>query len=304
MDNMNRHGLSRDIPEPVKREVRQRCGFGCINCGNAIYQYEHVEPEFADATYHDPNCIVLLCGACHDRVTRKLLSKASIKSRIKTPKCKEIGFSFGPFDIGSDPPEIVLGTIVARNAKTLIRICGDDVFSIRPPETNGGPFILDARFFNANGRPILDIVANEWRSSSDNWDVEVVGPRITIRKALGNFALILRSEPPRRLVIERMAMAHKGMHIRCEEGKAFQVSTPGGAIFHATDCESDDWRVGIEVDESRIKVGQGGTMRVTANTSIAGGGGLPKLQRLPRNAPCSCGSGLKFKKCHGKDGAP
>jgi hypothetical protein len=214
-EKINTHGLSRDIPDPVKREVRKRCGFGCISCGNAIYQYEHLNPTFADAAKHDPNCIVLLCGACHDRVTRGLLSKRSMKEIAKNPKCTESGFSFGPFDVGCDPPEIMLGTILARNAKTLIRICGDDVFSISQPEDSGGPFRLDARFFDANSKAILDIVANEWRSSAENWDVEVVGSRISIRKALGVFALILRSEPPGRLVIERMEMNHKGISISC-----------------------------------------------------------------------------------------
>jgi hypothetical protein len=291
----NKHGLSRDIPDPTKRKVRQRCGFGCINCGNAIYQYEHVDPEFADAIKHDPDSIVLLCGACHDRVTRGFLSKESVKDRTKNPKCKESGFSFGPFDVGSDPPEIVLGTILARNAKTLIRISGDDVFSIRPPEESGGPFILDARFFDADGRPILDIVANEWRSSSDNWDVEIIGSRITIRKELGNFALVLRSEPPRKLVIERMDMVHKGIRISCQEGKAFQAIAPDGSTFGATGhIESADWLVGIDVSETGVKVGQGGTMRFLGPPMVGGG------RRLPRNAPCFCGSGLKFKRCHGR----
>jgi hypothetical protein len=65
-----------------------------------------------------------------------------------------------------------------------IRICGDEVFSISGPADLGQPFLLNARFFDQNGQPILDIVENEWRSSSENWDVEVVGPRISIADAL------------------------------------------------------------------------------------------------------------------------
>lgn len=30
----------------------------------------------------------------------------------------------------------------------------------------------------------------------------------------------------------------------------------------------------------------------------------PKVQKVGRNDPCPCGSGLKYKKCHGKPGAP
>jgi hypothetical protein len=296
MSEVNKHGLSRDIPDPVAREIRQRCGFGCVNCGSAIYQYEHVDPEFADATSHDPNRIVLLCGTCHDLVTKRFLSKETIKEKAKTPKCKERGFSFGPFDIGNDPPEIALGLVLARNARTLIRICGDDVFTIRAPEQPGGPFLLDARFFDADNKPILDIVANQWRSSSDNWDVEIKGPRITIRKALGNFALILRAEPPARLVIERMDMTHKGIRISCQEGKAFQVIAPDGSTFSTEICcESDDWLVGFDVTETSVAVGRGGTMKVRGPSMAA----APPTQPS-RNAPCFCGSGLRFKHCHGR----
>jgi len=257
----------------------------------AIYQYHHVDPVFADATKHESKCIVLLCGGCHDRVGRGLLSIDTIKKRGDKPKCKESGFSFGPFDIGSEPIEIKLGTILARNTKTLIRVCGDDVFSICPPEEDGGPFILDVRFFDADGTSILDIVANEWRSWSVNWDVEIKGTRIFIRKSPGNFTLILRSEPPQRLVIERMDMFHEGMRLCCQEDKSFYAITPHGTVFEATTCELEDCIVGIDVAESRIEVGRGGTMRVP---------GTVMMGRISRNAPCFCKSGLRYKRCHGR----
>jgi preprotein translocase subunit SecA len=34
-------------------------------------------------------------------------------------------------------------------------------------------------------------------------------------------------------------------------------------------------------------------------TGARGGGGQAKADKVPRNAPCPCGSGKKFKKCHG-----
>lgn len=33
MTENNKYGLTRDIPEDVKRKVRKRCGFGCVICG-------------------------------------------------------------------------------------------------------------------------------------------------------------------------------------------------------------------------------------------------------------------------------
>ena len=305
MARVNKFRLSDEIPDPIKREIRQRCGFGCVICGSAIYEYEHVDPPFSEAKEHNPDHIVLLCGHHHRLVTKGLLSKQTVKEAASRPKCKEKGFSLGPFDIGHEPPVIVLGTITARNAKTLIRISGDDVFSISAPAEPGQPFLLNARFFDQGGQPILNIVENEWRSSSENWDVEVTGPRITIRRDLGDLALVLRSEPPHRLVIERMELVHKGIHIRCKEGQSFEVITPGGSMFASQGLESDGWLVGLDIDESSIKVGRGGTARTTGPGMIQAGPGLTRVT-IPdpwpgtrRNAPCPCGSGLKYKKCHG-----
>jgi hypothetical protein len=260
LNEVNKRGLSRDIPDPIKREVRQRCGFGCVNCGKAVYQYEHVDPEFADASSHDPDCIALLCGWCHDLVTRGLLSKETIKSRILAPKCKELGFSFGPFDIGNQPPEIILGTVTAENCKILLRINEDDVLSIATPADAGQPFILNARFFDITGAPILDIAENEWRSVSNNWDVEIVGPRIRIRRAIGDLSLVLRSEPPARIVIERLNMLHEGVRVVCWEGKSFEVVAPDGSTIRAAGGVFKNCDVVIDANATAVLMGRGGSV--------------------------------------------
>ena len=69
MDATNKHDLSRAIPAKVKLDVRQRSKFGCVICRSAVCQYEHIDPEFADAKSHEAEHICLLCGSCHDKVT-------------------------------------------------------------------------------------------------------------------------------------------------------------------------------------------------------------------------------------------
>lgn len=46
------------IPEPIKREVRQRCSFGCAICKLPIYEYEHIE-EWAIVQRHVADEITL-----------------------------------------------------------------------------------------------------------------------------------------------------------------------------------------------------------------------------------------------------
>ncbi len=42
-----------EIPEAMKREVRQRCGFGCLICGLTLYEYELVELQEGQASRFD-----------------------------------------------------------------------------------------------------------------------------------------------------------------------------------------------------------------------------------------------------------
>jgi hypothetical protein len=46
IDKVNKYGWPRDIPDDIKRFVRQKDGFGCVHCGRGIYQYDHFDPEF------------------------------------------------------------------------------------------------------------------------------------------------------------------------------------------------------------------------------------------------------------------
>jgi hypothetical protein len=56
--------LPRAIPEPVKREVRQRCGFGCVICGKPLYDYDH-KLGFSKVRRHVAEQITLLCPTHH-----------------------------------------------------------------------------------------------------------------------------------------------------------------------------------------------------------------------------------------------
>lgn len=304
----NRHGLSRTIPAAVERAVRQRDGFGCIICGKAIYDYEHYDPEFVDAEEHHPDGIVLLCIEHHGLKTRGQLSKETIKDRIARPKCKEAGFSFGPFDIGTLHPEIVLGRMRCTNVKTLISFDGESVLTILPPLSIGLPFRVNANLRNEVGNSVLEIVDNEWRTPITNWDVDISGALITIRRGLGDIVLVIKSEPPHRIVIERLNMYHRGHQISCREGHDLKVVTRQGNILKASELVVEDCDSAIEIRGNILAVGVGG-----GSVSISGSfdSGPPiypislgsigaDLAGKPRRvARCACGSGLRYKECHG-----
>ena len=308
---INKYGLKDTISASTKREVRQRCGFGCVNCGNAVYQYEHLEPTFAEATEHNPVHIVLLCGGCHDRVTRRILSKETIKIRSKDPYCKQKGFSFGPFDIGLVEPTIKIGTLSCENVDSLIRIDGECIFSVKKPECEGAPFRINAYLADRDGNEVLKIVDNEWVTSISNWDVEVVGPRITIRKNLGDISLVLRTEAPHSLIVERLQMVHRGVQISCRENENLKVITRNGQVLNSSFMDISGCQVGIDIWNDSLSIGIGGgsvrienmtlshepiSRRFISTNMIVND---VKKEKVGRNDQCPCNSGRKYKKCCG-----
>lgn len=274
MSEVNKHGLKRHIPAAIAREVRQRCGFGCIICGCAIYQYEHVDPTFAEARRHDPNNIVLLCGGCHDRASRGLLSKETIKNYAEEPRCLQEGYSFGPFDLGYKHPTIILGTTKAINAHTIVEVLGDPLLRIDKPEKPGAPFLISARLHDRSGKEVVKIERNEWQSSIENWDVTVEGQKITIYQGSRDIALILRSEPPNVLFIERLEMYYRGVGISCKEGKHLRFDFPDGT-YHEEKLPTDGKIVVEARDAKRLYIvdkegfGIGGSLTING-TLIAG----------------------------------
>lgn len=89
---MNKYNRGRNIPSEVKREVRQRCGLGCVICGNLIYDYDHFNPPYAEAEEHDADGIILLCSNHHSRKTRRLLPDELIREYALNPICKRQGY--------------------------------------------------------------------------------------------------------------------------------------------------------------------------------------------------------------------
>jgi hypothetical protein len=299
VESRNRHGLARHIPSEIKRAVRQRDGFGCIVCGTAIYEYEHVDPEFADAREHAPAGIVLLCPSCHAKKTRGYLAANSIKQAALKPRCRQIGFSFSEFDFGTAHPEVVFGTLRAVNVETLIEIDGEPIISVKPPVETGSPFLLNASLKDADGGSILDIIDNEWQAPSTNWDVETKGGKIVVRRALGEILLLLRVEPPHKMIIERLDMRHRGTSIVCREGQELIFIGSNGSVLRTGGAVITGCRVGVSISANQLAVGVGmGSVSITTlslNSPSPGRHG-----RLTRNTLCPCGSGNKYKRCHGR----
>jgi hypothetical protein len=230
---VNAAGLSRDIPEPVKREVRQRSRFGCVICRSGFYEYEHILP-FVQVAAHDPAHICCLCASCHGRVTRGQLSKDAVRARYEQLQAlppAEVEPPAGPLDFHAGDVSLAIGGLFYPSAvQTVLRYYGQDVIRLQPG-VDGEPGAISALFTDDAGQPLLELDRNEWIGNPESWDIDVVGPRITVRKKKGHIALALRLDPPGRIVAERLDMRFGAHHVLASEhsyalGTHFEAGDP------------------------------------------------------------------------------
>jgi hypothetical protein len=242
----NQYGLSRSIPEDVKRQVRQRCGYGCVICGTAIVEYEHARPEFAKARVHDPRGIALLCPTCHAKKTRNFLSVRRVLEAMEKPAAKASGFAFSELEGHSSHPYVILGGVTLKNCETPVQVRGIPLIRVEDAEVARGPYRLTATFFDEKGTPSLFIRRNEWLVSSGAWDVEAVGGRITVRTGPREIALQLLLDPGQGVVVERLRMHCAGYFVEASDGR-LEIAPPGGTSTSFVDSLADNCSVGLSV---------------------------------------------------------
>ncbi|WP_186143720.1 HNH endonuclease [Burkholderia gladioli] len=229
MAGENRFGLPRRVPSNVKLAIRQRCGFGCVICGLAFYDYEHFAPDFADAQTHDPAGMTLLCPNCNQKRARKRLSAEAVAAANADPACFKRGFASELFDFSSGPIEVKVAGATFHNCRNLIVINGVPILSVAPPDGPGRPVLLSGFFSNDKGKIVMRIHNNEFMLNSENWDVECVGAAIRIRNAKGDVALVVEMNPPDGMAITKINMQFKGVRLRGDEN-LLEISS-GGSIW-------------------------------------------------------------------------
>jgi len=100
---------SRNIPYPIQREIRQRCGFGCVVCGLPLYEYDHLL-GWANVHRHVADEITLLCDRHHREKGSGLLPPSTVDGANRNPYNLRTGVS-KPYDLhySGDECEIVMG---------------------------------------------------------------------------------------------------------------------------------------------------------------------------------------------------
>jgi hypothetical protein len=232
----NKYGLSRYIPEGIKQRIRSDAGCGCIFCGSAIVEYEHIEPSFSEAKSHDPECMTLLCPACHTKVTMKVISKKKVWAQKRTPKAKQDGFVRDAFFSAANEKTFFLGG-VKISVGSAMSLAGKPILWFEEA-VNGGPLMLCAIFHDANGELMAYINRNEFIGFSKKLDVQSISSRLLIKKDNSTFLEVDRAgdEPLKILNIDslflnvRVEIESDGSVVASSAGKQFTKLGPNSAI--------------------------------------------------------------------------
>jgi len=183
-------------------------------CRLGIYQYEHIIPEFVDAKEHNAENICCLCASCHDKVTRGQLSKKTVQQQYhQTQRSNFIGNPSDFFDFKSSRTKLKFGNLIVQaSPKVVFKCYNETIFSIEPGSRyeNGK---ISAIFSDQDGEMMFEIRHNEWIGPTTYYDLEIVGRLFKLRLPSGEIALQLRSNPPHEVIIERLDMRFKDIHL-------------------------------------------------------------------------------------------
>lgn len=209
---------ARNIPEGIKREVRQRCGFGCVICGLPIYEYEHME-EWALVKRHVADEITLLCSMHHDEKTKGLRSIDSVRLANAKPFCLRNSSSSAYFyPLQPDDIKIRIGTnhfffdkSSATKEMIAISIASHPIVWFNFED---GHLLLSLSIYDKNDDLALSIRDNEMIYTAKSWDITFVGTTLTIRSGLGKITLVLDVSAEKRLIsIDRALLNYDGYEL-------------------------------------------------------------------------------------------
>ncbi len=256
----NKNGLPREIHPNIKKKIRKNSYFSCVVCGNAFYQYEHVDPTFEEATIHDPNCITLLCGACHDNVTRGVWSKEKIKMHMRKPYSKQEGHALGEFDFYNNL-ELEIGDTKFLNCQNVLVI--DNIVLIKIIPNNSGepypPFLLTAKFYDSDKKIIFDIINNEFKINSEAWDVvfhrKDKKTFIEIKSSEDLVALRLILNPPNGIKVDHLDMHFGSTSIMVLNNTLSLKSNLNLATMTFYNCTVKNCKNAITISDQKITIG-------------------------------------------------
>lgn len=226
---------SRNVPLPIQREVRQRCGFGCVICGMPLYEYEHLE-GWANVHRHVADEITLLCDRHHREKTAGLLPIQDVKSANAAPLNLRQGSS-SPYRLHFSGPDATVW--IGNNNFSGQLHDGLFMYPLIIDQAaligfafEAGHLLLTLNVFDEHNFPVLIIENNHLKYSVDTWDIQFVARNLIIRVASRNILIELEFRPPSEIAVLRGRFLLNGVEVLVRKDDCSIVNT--GDTFSGT----------------------------------------------------------------------
>jgi len=235
------------IPDPMKREVRQRCGFGCIVCGMPLYEYDHIE-EWTLVRKHQARNITLLCDKHHREKTSGLLLLEDVRRADSNPYNKREGAS-SPYQLhfSGKSCRLLLGNSVFQRSglgegmgMVAVAIDREPLLAFAFEQ---GHLLLTIQVHDEAHQRVLWIEKNELRYRPTAWDIQFVGRTLTVREGRGEILVELAFNPPSDVEVRRGRFSLNGLELLVEPSCFCYVNNRN--VFSGVGAEECDVAIGV-----------------------------------------------------------
>lgn len=183
-----------NIPEGIKRQVRQKDGFGCCKCGNPIVQYHHIVPRS-----ENPEEIMLLCPLHHDEATSKAMTFEEQLYWKQNPVNITSGRVVGILKINQSRPIISIGSVQFIGDSDIILVDDESLLSVNMDSSasydNFERLTISARLYDSHDKLLAVIENNEWILGDPKpWDIIAKWQYLKISSGTGDIAIEINAK--------------------------------------------------------------------------------------------------------------
>ncbi|MBO3089667.1 hypothetical protein [Cellulomonas dongxiuzhuiae] len=258
----------RDPPDDVKRLVRQRCGFGCVECGAPIYHYDHMF-DFAEVRRHRPEEITLLCPNRHDEKSRGRLPLELVQQWNASPFNARAKMSKPhPLHYFGNACEFVLGSNTVFNrmgeGNALFRALTIDGRPLLGFRFEQGRLLLNLAIYDHKDQPLFLVEDGELTYRTDQWDIEWVGQTLTVRNGRRKPIVEIRFAVPDQVIVRRARFRMNGIEYCIEP--TFAVLTNRGDIH--VDVHLEDVWSAVSMGDDAQSAGPAALVLTELNRSV------------------------------------
>lgn len=182
---------NRDIPESIKRQLRQEAGFGCCICGNPVFQYHHIR-DWAFTKSHNPLDMMVACPNHHHEATVHALTEAEQRRWKDRPLNIANGYVDGLLKITEPGVAVQVGTNYLVGTGFKFTVDGAPLLSL--DRDSDGRLQLSLNLYDRADSLLLTIHNNEWITGDPMpWDVEFSHRKFVLRRKRGEVTLSINA---------------------------------------------------------------------------------------------------------------